>query len=89
MDGTNIYVIRSTNYGDTWETPVKVNQDVSANPDSPNEQWLPWITWGDCTGALAVLFYDTRNHPWGQGDHAADTSVTYSLPEEGLSRDDS
>ena len=81
---TNIYVIRSTNYGDTWDTPVKVNQDVNTNPDYPNEQWFPWITWDDCTGALAVIFYDTRDHPWGQGDHAADTYVAYSMPQEGL-----
>jgi hypothetical protein len=78
----NIYMIWSTDQGGTWEAPVKVNQDSEAYP---TDQWAPWITWDPCTGALVVVFYDTRNHDYRSpsSDHTADTYVAVSFPGEG------
>ena len=52
------YMIRSTDGGNTWSSPVKVNQDA---PGLGNEHYFPWITCDPATGDLHVIFYDDRN----------------------------
>jgi hypothetical protein len=58
--GTNksIYIIRSTNGGTTWSTPVRINQ--GPNLDG-KEAYSPWISCDAVTGVLSVVFYDDRN----------------------------
>ncbi|MCD4736724.1 MAG: PKD domain-containing protein, partial [Bacteroidales bacterium] len=58
--GTNIsaYMIRSTNGGSSWSTPVRVNQYLFQNG---KEAYFPWITCDPTSGTLAVVFYDDRN----------------------------
>lgn len=56
--GCEIYLIKSTDKGVTWSTPVKVNTD----PLGTNKQhYLPWITCDPANGNIAVVFYDNRN----------------------------
>ncbi|MFH1159510.1 MAG: hypothetical protein V1733_00995 [bacterium] len=54
----DIYVIRSTNQGDTWSVPVRVNQDP---PGLGKEHFLPWITCDPLNGNLCAIYYDDRN----------------------------
>ncbi|NTV83576.1 MAG: exo-alpha-sialidase, partial [Bacteroidales bacterium] len=54
----DVYMSRSTNEGDTWSTPVKVNQDP---PGLGKQHYFPWITCDRLTGELSVVFYDDRN----------------------------
>lgn len=54
----DIYMIRSTNEGSTWSTPIRVNQDEAGQG---SEHYFPWITCDPVTGALSVVFYDDRN----------------------------
>ena len=49
-----VYMIRSTNGGTSWSTPVKVNQGNGTS-------YFPWITCDPVTGTLSVVFYDDRN----------------------------
>ncbi len=58
--GTNrsVYMIRSTNGGTSWSTPVRVNQ--GPNVDG-KEAYMPWITCDPETGTIATVFYDDRN----------------------------
>jgi PKD repeat protein len=64
VPGTNVgpdidvYMIRSTDEGATWSTPLKINQDPS---DQSKEHYFPWITCDRSTGELSVVFYDDRN----------------------------
>ncbi len=51
-------MIRSTDGGTSWSTPVRVNQDA---PGLGNEHYFPWITCDPETGDLSVIFYDDRN----------------------------
>jgi hypothetical protein len=52
--GVEVYLIKSTNQGLTWSTPVKVNTD----PLGTNKQhYLPWITCDPSNGDIAVVFY--------------------------------
>jgi hypothetical protein len=53
-----IYLVKSTNGGTTWGTPIRVNQDAGTN-----DQWFPWISCDPVTGQLAVIFLDRREDP--------------------------
>ncbi len=54
----DVYMIRSTDGGATWSTPVRVNQDPTGQG---KQHYFPWITCDPETGALSVIFYDDRN----------------------------
>ena len=72
--GTNksVYIIRSTNGGTTWSTPLRVNQGAFADG---KEAYSPWITCDPETGTLSVVFYDDRN----TASTACETWVSSSL----------
>ncbi|MFC2086251.1 T9SS type A sorting domain-containing protein [Bacteroidota bacterium] len=76
---TDIYFIKSTDLGNTWSDPKKVNQDNSTT----SIQYLPWITCDPVTGTLSVIFYDDRN----VGGPAVETWVANSF-DAGESWDD-
>ncbi len=54
----DIYMLRSTDGGDTWDTPIRVNQD---SPNLGKKHYLPWIAVDPVTGIISVIFYDNRN----------------------------
>jgi hypothetical protein len=54
----DIYMIRSSDGGTSWSTPVRVNDDATTNA-----QWFPWATCNPTTGDLYVIFYDRRDDP--------------------------
>lgn len=54
----DIYMIKSTDQGATWTTPVKVNQDAAG---AGKQHFFPWITCDPVTGNLSVIYYDDRN----------------------------
>jgi len=64
VPGTNVgpeidvYMIKSTNGGDDWSEPIRVNQDPMGEG---KEHYFPWLTCDPETGTLAVVFYDDRN----------------------------
>jgi hypothetical protein len=52
----DIYMVKSTNQGVNWGTPVRVNDDATTS-----SQWFPWISCDPVTGDLSVVFYDRRD----------------------------
>lgn len=54
----DIYMIKSTNQGQTWSAPIKVNQDPTG---LGRKHYFPWITCDPETGTLSVIYYDDRN----------------------------
>lgn len=58
--GTNasVYMIKSADEGETWSTPIRVNQN---DFDEGEASYLPWMSCDPSTGTLSVIFYDTRN----------------------------
>ena len=69
----DIYLIKSTDGGNTWQTPVRVNDDIQGNGAN---QWFPWITIDPITDAISIVFYDGRNHI---GTTSAEITVAYSI----------
>ena len=56
----DVYMIRSADKGDTWSSPIKVNQDASG---LGKQHFFPWITCDPDNGNLCVIYYDDRNVP--------------------------
>jgi len=70
--GVEIYLIKSSDQGVTWSTPVKVNTD----PLGTNKQhYLPWITCDPANGNIAVIYYDNRNVSASQAEAWCSVSV--------------
>lgn len=67
----DVYFIRSTDTGDTWSAPIKINQDPSG---LGKEHFFPWITCDPDNGNLCVVYYDDRNVSSSQ----CETWVSYS-----------
>ncbi|MCP4630811.1 MAG: exo-alpha-sialidase, partial [bacterium] len=53
---TDIFIIKSTDGGETWGDQVRVNDD-----DSDRHQFFAWMCIDQVTGYVYVVFYDRRN----------------------------
>lgn len=53
----DIFLIKSSNSGTNWSTPVRVNNDAIGNGKM---QCWPWISVNE-QGNIAILYYDSRN----------------------------
>ncbi|MCK5838198.1 MAG: exo-alpha-sialidase, partial [Bacteroidales bacterium] len=54
----DVYLIKSSDQGETWSEAIKVNQDPSG---LGKEHYFPWITCDPVYGTISVIFYDDRN----------------------------
>ena len=54
---TDIWLSKSTDGGNTWSTPVRVNDDPGQK-----HQFLTWMDIDRTTGYLFFVFYDRRNY---------------------------
>jgi hypothetical protein len=52
----DVYMIRSSDEGESWSAPIRVNQDASGQG---NEHYFPWITCDPENSALSVVFLMT------------------------------
>jgi len=74
-DGTDMDILfsQSTDGGETWTAPIKVND----NSAEPTDQFQPTVAAGP-NGAVAVAFYDRRqacpNEPWIIDEHVGLTN---------------
>lgn len=69
-DDTDIWFIRSTNYGDLWSQPMRINQD-----EPGKHQFLPWMTVDQVTGYIYIVYYDRRSYD----DLQTDVYMAYSI----------
>jgi hypothetical protein len=56
-DICDIFFTKSTNYGDNWSTPIKLNDD-----NTYNDQWMPALS-VDKYGRIYIVWYDSRIDP--------------------------
>jgi hypothetical protein len=53
---TDIFLARSSDGGNTWSAPIRVNNDPVGNK---KDQWFPWATVA-ADGSVVVVFHDRR-----------------------------
>lgn len=66
---TDIWMIRSANFGDNWTSPQRINDDGPGK-----HQYLPWMAVDQVTGYIYIVFYDRRNYD----DNQTDVYLAYS-----------
>lgn len=54
---TDVWIVKSTDNGNTWSDPVRVNNDLPGK-----QQFFTWMAIDQATGYLYFVFYDRRNH---------------------------
>jgi N-acetylneuraminic acid mutarotase len=57
IDQADVYFVRSSDGGQTWSEPMRLNDDRTTN-----DQFMPAITVAP-DGTIAVIWYDRRNDP--------------------------
>ena len=62
-DNTEIMLVKSTDEGQTWSEPIKVNDDTS-----DRHQFLSWMDIDQSTGHIYIVFYDRRNTSGNETD---------------------
>jgi hypothetical protein len=53
----DVWLIRSKDKGDTWDTPIRVNDDLPGR-----HQFFSWMTIDQSTGFIYFIYYDRRNY---------------------------
>lgn len=56
-DDTDVWLVKSTDGGDTWTQPIRVNDDPPGK-----QQFFTWMTIDQTNGYLYFVFYDRRNY---------------------------
>src|SRR5206468_2662427 len=56
---TDIFLVMSSDGGETWSKPIRVNDDKIGND---KQQFMSWMSVDPVSGFVYVLFYDRRNH---------------------------
>lgn len=62
-DDTDVWVVKSTDGGETWSEPIRVNNDPPGR-----QQFFTWMAIDQSTGFLYAVFYDRRNHDGNETD---------------------
>lgn len=56
-DDSDVAFVMSSDKGQTWTSPVKINDDTTTN-----DQFMPWVASAG-NGNIMVMFYDRRDDP--------------------------
>jgi hypothetical protein len=74
---TDIWFTRSSNGGDSWTPPIRVNDDGPGK-----HQYLPWLAVDQVSGYVYIVYYDRRNHEGSATDvylaWSKDTGTTFT-----------
>ncbi|MFH0896049.1 MAG: T9SS type A sorting domain-containing protein [Bacteroidota bacterium] len=66
----DIFIARSTDGGNTWSAPIRVNDDATIH-----QQFFPCMTIDQTNGDIYIVFYDRRNYT----DERTDVYVAKSI----------
>jgi len=73
----DLFFTRSTDRGETWETPRR----IPTGGDGRGDSFFPWLE-VDSTGRLHMLFYDTRRDPRTDAATSAAVDVFYAWSDD-------
>ncbi len=68
-DDTDIFISKSTDGGQTWSQPKRVNTD-----QTKTHQYLTWMAIDPATGYIYIVYYDRSRYT----DNRTDVSLSYS-----------
>lgn len=68
-DNTDIWLAKSSDEGNTWSSPIKVNNDIGEK-----HQFFTWMSVDQSNGNLYFIFYDRRNY----NNNATDVYIAVS-----------
>ena len=68
-DDTDIFIAKSTDGGQTWSKPKRVNTD-----QTHTHQYLTWMTIDPATGYIYIVYYDRSHYQ----DNRTDVTLSYS-----------
>jgi hypothetical protein len=68
-DDADVWLVKSTDGGNNWSEPVRVNNDPPGK-----QQFFTWMAIDQTNGTLYFVFYDRRNHD----DNATDVYMAVS-----------
>lgn len=81
---TDVWLVKSTDGGNTWSEPKRVNDDPPGK-----HQFFTWMTIDQVTGKLWFIFYDRRNHTGNATDvymavseDGGETFINFKVSEE-------
>ena len=57
IDDTDIWLMKSTDQGETWSDAIRVNQDLPGK-----HQFFTWMTIDQTNGNLHFVYFDRRNY---------------------------
>jgi len=66
---TDIFISKSTDAGQTWSKPIKVNKD-----NTKTHQYLTWMKIDPETGYIYIIYYDRQKYK----DNRTDVTLAYS-----------
>ena len=69
-DNTDIFISKSSDSGQTWTKPKKVNTD-----NTRTHQYLTWMKVDPATGYIYIVYYDRSNYT----DNRTDVTLAYSF----------
>ncbi len=72
-DNTDVWLIKSTDQGETWSEPKKVNDD-----EGKSHQFFNWLTVDPITGFVYVVFYDRSAYEKDKDSTETDVYLAYS-----------
>jgi len=58
IDNADVFLVRSNDFGNTWDPPVRVNDDATTT-----DQWLPSISVDNTNGRIYLSWFDSREDP--------------------------
>ena len=70
FDNADIWLSKSADQGDTWSSPLRVNQDTTES-----QQFFPWMAIDQNNGNLYFVYHDRRNY---SNSDSTDVYLTYS-----------
>jgi hypothetical protein len=84
-DDCDIFMVRSTDGGDTWCDPKRINDDLLKNS---RHQFMSWMSVDPVTGHVFIIFYDRREYDdlntdvyLARSTDGGDTFVNYKISE--------
>jgi hypothetical protein len=58
-DDVDMFLVKSTDKGNSWSKPKRVNTDQEGNK---RQQFMSWMSVDPITGNIYIIFYDRRNY---------------------------